>query len=249
MTLPADAAPIAFRGDLPVLVERGTDTVVRLRPARSGQAITPSSATLTLTDASGVVRAGPLTCACADGVVSATVLGTTTSGLPLGDGWRATWSVTLAGESVARPHRAEAALVAARPYPVISDQDVYGRVPSLDPSRPASLVRPGTTFTAALDDAWSALQAHLLGRGRRPWLVVSSGALREPHLLLTLQRVFEDLATRQNEAYGAIADRYRAQADDALANLQLVYEEPEGATTSSGRTPARRPLFLGGVGR
>lgn len=247
--LTSDAAPVAFRSDSPELIERGSDSVLRLRPARAGSALTPTSATVTVTDPNGtvVVNAGVATCA--SGAASYTVLGSVTTGLALGERWQVVWSVFLPGESVARQvGPLETHLVRHRLYPVISDQDLFRRVSALDPSSP-SCITSVTDYSPYLDDAWALVQEKLVAKGDRPWLVMSPQALREVHLQKTLQLVFEDLSTRLNPAYADQAKDYRQQFTDAWTDLRFLYDRTDGGTVAGAAAGRKSPggsVWLGG---
>ena len=248
--LTSDQAPVAFRADATELIERGTDTTLRLRPARGGAAITPDAATLTLTDPSGtvVVDAEVAVCTADSGQAAYVVPGSVTSALALGERWTVTWSTTLPGESFSRAVRLEAALVRARLYPVVSDQDLFRRVSSLDPSKDA-VITTIEDYSPYLDDAWSLVQRYLLAKGDRPWLVLSPEALREVHLLKTLQLVFEDLSTRLNAAYASQAADYRAQYAAAWVDVKFVYDRGDqglAGRSASGRKGAGGSVWLGG---
>ncbi len=248
----SDSTPVAFRSDLSVeLFERGVDTVLRLRPARAGSAITPTSATVTITDASGtvVVSAAAATCTAGSGMAVYTLTAATTASLALGEGWTLTWSVLLPGETVARSHRLEAALVRARLYPVVSDQDLFRRVSSLDPSNSARITKI-EDYSPYLDDAWAIVQDRLVAKGDRPWLILSPASLREVHLVTTLQLVFEDLASRLNVAYADRALEYKTQARDAWTDVRFVYDRSDSgkvASADAGRKGAGGSVWLGGA--
>lgn len=248
--LTSDQAPVAFRSDSVELVERGTDTVLRLRPARAGSSLTPTSATLTLTDPAGrvVIDAAAATCTADSGQAAYTVPAATTAALELGERWTVTWSVVLPGESVARTVRCEAALVRARLYPVVSDQDLFRRCSSLDPSRDA-VITSIDDYSPYLDDAWSRVQEMLLAKGDRPWLVLSPAALRETHLTQTLAFVFDDLATRLDPAYAETAKGYRSQSAAAFRDVRFVYDRSDSGSAggaSSGRKSPGGSIWLGG---
>lgn len=247
----SDDAPVAFRSDTSVeLVERGTDTTIRLRPARAGSALTPTSATITVLDANGtaVVSAGVATCTASSGQATYTVLGATTTALPFAERWTVVWSVLLPGESVARTVRTEAALVRARLYPVVSDQDLFGRVSGLNPESDVPICTI-EDYSPYLDGAWSTIQEKLIAKGRRHWLVLSPASLRELHLVLTLERVFEDLASRLNPAWAETAAQYRTNVRDEWGDLKLVYDESDTGTVggAGARRSANGTTWLGGA--
>lgn len=246
--------PIAFRSDGVELIERNVDTVLRLRPARAGVAITPSSATVSVYDAAGttIVDAQAATCTPGSGQAVYTITAATTASLSLEEGWRVEWTPVVSGITYATVVL-EAALVRHRIYPTATDQDLYQRVSGLNPASRSPLSGQINDFSSYLDAAWAEIGDRLIAKGDRPWLVMSPQALRRPHILLTLALIFEDFRTRLNPAYEAAAMDYRGQFLDAWNALRFDYDrDQDGLGDGEGATkqaPGGAGVWLGGVMR
>lgn len=230
------------RVGLPTLIERGRDNVVSLAIHRDGGLVAPSAGTATLINAAGVTVA-TVNVAIVSSVAQATITAASVAAGQLGDGWRITWSLTLAG--VVRPFANEAALVRSALSAPIADADLYRRVSALNPNggQPLSTL---STFQAYIDEAHEIIGARLINQGRRPWLIMSPGALRDLYLSLTLALIFEDFTTRQSEVFREDAARYRAQYEAAWVGLRFAYDEDQDGRAEGGRRrPAASVWFLG----
>ena len=75
----------------------------------------------------------------------------------------------------------------------------------------------------------------LLAVGNRPNLILEPSALRLVHRDLTLALIFDDLASRLNEAYQDQADRFRQHYESGWARLNFEYD-----TDDSGAADQRR---------
>lgn len=241
MAAGSDTAPVRARLLLPDLIERGRDTALSCPLFRLGAAYDVASGTYTLRRPDGSKLVDAATVAVASGVASYTVVGTATTGQALGDGWVSVWDLT--GTDGARhvvEH--EAALVRRALYPVVTESDLYRREPSLRPG--ANAVTSRTDYSDEIDEAWVMVQRRLLSAGRRPWLVLSPDALREPHLCTALSLVFEGLAGRSgDEVWARKAETYRDQAERAWKMVRLAYDEDEDGTTDA-RVAANPVIWL-----
>jgi len=228
----------------PTMVERGRSNLIKCAVYRSGLLAAPSAGTVTLynEDGSPVVDGAAVTVS--GSVAQYTIPAGTIAGLTLGDGWIVEWSLTMP-DGVVHTYRNEAALVRRALYPVVTDADLYRRVSSLDPSGNTPL-SSATTYQEHRDEAWTAIQNRLIAAGNRPNLVTSPTALREAHLLLTLALIFEDFATRLNDAYEGRADAYRRQYDQEFRRVQLKYDtDDDGTPDFGGRRSAVPTVWLG----
>jgi hypothetical protein len=118
-------------------------------------------------------------------------------------------------------------------YPGVSDSDLFLRAGGLNPSA-ATRITDVSDFAPYIAEAWTMLTNRLHAMGRRPWLILSPSALREPHITLSLSLIFADLEARSPGApYGEIAARYREESERAFNGLQLVYADKKQATTST----------------
>lgn len=236
--------PYTARFELPDLIERGRPQTLRCRVYRDGVGVAASAATVTVysADDAAVVSAASATVGGAD-TATYDLAGSATTGLDLGDRWRVEWAVTIGGSVYT--FRNDAALVRHRLYPVVTDADLFRRMPKLDPDR-ADAISIEADYQSFLDEAWTEIQHHLIAAGNRPWLVMSPSALREPHMLLTLSYIMEDLATSLSEVYSDAATEYRRQYDRAVARISLEYDhDQDGEIDEAPRRAVRGSLWLG----
>ena len=240
MPRPVDYAP---RFEVVGLVQRGLTTLLACPVYRSGELAVPTQAgsTVTIYDESGTAVVSAAAVTVTDGVATYSLLGSTTSALELGRGWRIEWAL-LMPDGIVHTFRAEAGLVRCAPSPVIADPALFARVPSLNPRGPGQPLTSRTSYQGAIDDAWIRLRNDLDQVGHRVELVVSNTALREPHLLLTLSAIFADLAAR-NPAHQMQADKYHEQYTAAMARAVLAVDTDDDGDGDTVR-PARPPLFL-----
>jgi len=226
------------------LIVRGVDSALYLRIEQAGVAVTPSTLTVSVyrPDGSALVTAAAVTPA-ATSVY--TVPAAATTGEALGDLWRVEWTATISG--VPTVYRNEAALVRTKLHPVITDTDLYNIASGLDPTSATALTSE-TTYTTWRDEAWNQINARIIGQGQRPWLVMSPVAIRDAHLYLSLALIFEDLATRLNEAYEMRAASYRRHYEAAWTRLNFRYDADEQgqAVDDDRRRSSRGPTFLSG---
>ena len=219
----------------PYLIVRGTDTDVSIALEQYGAAVTITSATATVYDASGNQIAQYTDSATTSPTV--TVLGSATTGESLSERWRVEWDLD------GRVITAAAQLVRQGWTPAITDADIYRRAPALDPSG-ASPISERTEYEDERAEAIHHVRDRMLSEGRRPWLVVEQHRLREPLVLLALALIFEGLAVRDPETLYPIADRYRRQFEAAWSALTFQYDETEDGNAEAGRTTARPALWL-----
>jgi hypothetical protein len=233
------------RFELPDLIERGRDNLLRCRVYREGALAAPASGTVTVYDASSTALVSVAATITA-GEARYTLANATTTGKALGEGWRVQWALTM-GDGVVHTFRNEAALVRAQPYPSVTEADLYRRVSSLDPMGNSITGQP--EYAHYLDEAWVSIQTRLLAQGRRPWLIISPHALREPHLLLALALIFEDLASRLNLAYQEQGRMYREQYEGAWSRVRFAYDaDDSGQQETHQRRPAMTSVFLSSTG-
>lgn len=194
---------------------------------------TQSGSTVSVYDTANqaVVNAAAVTVASsiATYTVPASVLPTS---LSLGMGWRVEWSLIVSGAP--KTFRNNAGLVRSELVPVLTDRDLFRRESSLNPAASSPLTAL-TTYQDYRDEAWIVIHGLLTGKGSLAHLIMEPSALREPHMLLTLALIYEDLRTTQNEVFAEKAREYRDRFEKAFSELRFEYD-----TTDSGRSDGRR---------
>jgi hypothetical protein len=160
----------------------------------------------------------------------------------LGERWQVRFRIpTAAGDVVAS---ADAAVVLRRLLPVVTDLDLFAVMPALSPGNPNSITRH-TTFQGVIDEAWRRVRLRLIQAGRRPWLILSPGAIRQVHLLQTLVLIFEELAATGGEVNNERALRYSEQLAEEWGRVKLEYDETGDGTPGHATRNAGGPLWLG----
>lgn len=178
----------------------------------------------------------------ANGIATYTVPGTLTDDYEVARGWHVAWALEMP-DATTHDFGNEVILCRSVPHPVVTERTLYARVPSLDPDGKAPIAAR-TEYRVFLEEAWTQIRNLLLARENRAELLLTPSVLREPHVLLTLALVFEDLSTRLNAAYVEIAKSYRAQFDAAWASLDLRdYDADDDGQADTSR-PARGSTWL-----
>lgn len=208
----------------------------------AGAVATPTDGTVNLYDPNHELIADAEPVAVLNGIATYTVPGATTSALEVGRGWRVEWALEMPDGDV-HDFVNEVILCRSIPHPVVTERTLYARVPSLDPAGPAA-ISARTEYRSFLEESWTQIRNLLLARENRAELILTPSVLREPHVLLTLALVFEDLATRLNAAHVEIAKSYRAQFDASWASLDLRdYDSDDDGEADTAR-PARGSTWL-----
>jgi len=221
---------------------RGVDAALSCPLWQSDALVEPSTGTCTVYDANGtsidsddVVVTGSI----ATRTVPAASLPST---LAFAEGWRVEWSLVVSGDTLV--FRNEAALVRSALAPAASDQDLYRRVSGLDPngSKP---IHSLTDLQVYMDEAWLIILGKLTAKGRLPYLIVNSHALREPHILLALSLIFEDFATRLNEKHIETAQMYRSRFNDAWNDVRVTEDtDQDGDADGSRRVSVSGSMWM-----
>ena len=238
-----DYAP---RFPLPEFLVRNQDNEIEAAIYRDGAISAPTSGTVTIYDETGskVVDGAAVTVASskATHTVTAATLPDTKS---LSDLWQVRWALVMADGQTYTFTR-EAHLVRLRLYPVISDTDLEAMHGDLSRWK----ARTSGNLQSYIDEAWIQLQARLLQMGRRPWLVLSSSALRSCHLFLSLGLVFRDFATSAGAGrFEELSEDYFRLYEGAFSTLSIRYDNDEtGLPGDNEIESAAGVVFIGGPG-
>lgn len=228
-----------LRYQLPRMIERGVAKTLDADVySDAGAQQTPSAGTLTLYAGSKTLLDEVSVTAAAPSTYS--LLAATTADESLSDRWLEVWTLTIGGTDYT--FRRSAYLVRHVLYPVITDTDLTAHHSDF-----ADLRDPDqSSYETQRTKAWHDLQTWLIGRGRRPQLVLDSWALRNWHIYQTLHLVFLDfsLSTGMDRRYRELADHYREMADDARDTLVLRYDEDEDGIADDGEiTPMHSVVY------
>ncbi len=181
-------------------------------------------------------------------VATYTIGSSVLSAYALGTGWQVEWILTLSDGTIV-PVVNSAALVRTGLLPVLTDADLYRRVPGLDPSG-SGPETSSQSYQPQIDEAWTEIQLRLIARGNRPNLIREPSSLRSCHLYLTLALVFEGEETRLATAYGDRAAYYRGLYEQAWGELAPEYASGDDLQADARRRSMTPTVWLcGGAGR
>ncbi len=230
-----------FRSPLPgllVVADEGDQSSIEVLDP-SGAAEAPASGTYELVDSTGTVKASGSISVDGTTVISSTVA---TGSLEPGDAYRERWRVTM-DDGVEASTEREAIVCRFLLSCPIGPADITRMSPQLDPDFDKNI--SGTLdLDEFIDEAWVQIQNRLIAAGRRPWLSISSHALRESALELTHALIYDRLSTERRH-YTDHADRHRMAYRDAWNRVRLTYQTPSGSSVKGKRGSRSPTLYLG----
>jgi hypothetical protein len=141
-------------------------------------------------------------------------------------------------------HRQNLAVVKRRPFPVITDQDLFDEQPSLR----EQYATGDTTLMDDIETAWWALLRELLDAGRRPWLIREPGAFAGAHVAAVLARKYRGFSVTAPQ-YANLADHYESQYQSRMRSLRFEIDKSAEVGAEVQRDSARAPTVLCPVGR
>ena len=235
------------RFEIPDLIERGRDNLLRCRVYRSGALVAPTSGAVSVYDGSGSAVVTAAAVSVSGDVAEYSLTNATTTCMDLEEGWRVSWALAMP-DGVTHTFRNDGALVRRRLYPVVTDADLFRLHPDLDPGNSAALVPAGTDYQIHLDEAWIDIQLRLINQGNRPNLVMSPSSFRALHLSSTLELVFRHFATTAGDGkWAALAETFAGKASRAWDALNFLYDsDDDGEADSLRRRSGRASVWLNG---
>lgn len=237
----------SVRLPLPDLIVRGRSHALYAPVYLDGELEVPSSATVTVYDATNTAVISAVAASITNGIATYTIGSGDLSSYAVGEGWRVEWAVTLSSGEVLYP-RNDAALVRNGLWPVVTDRDIARRVPGLSPTGRVPQTK-AVSYQDALDEAWLEIQLRLIARGNRPNLILEPSALRQPHLFLAIALVLEDQEIRSQPVFEAKAQQYRAMYEQAWSELAPRYDTSDDGYADTRRRPAAATVWLCGGDR
>lgn len=232
------AATYQPRIRLPAFLARGRANVSELPVYVDGTLTAPDSGTYTLTRPDGTAAVDAQSATVTASVATYSVTPASTEAL--GEGWLETWSLVFSGTTYVFTR--QSACVRDAPVREIGPVDMRARHPEL-----GNQDTDVSEDEDACDEAWVSVQRWLIAKGRRPYLVIPSGALSEPTLLRALAMRFRNLSTfAGGSRYAEMAAYYDEAYAAEMERLVLTYDMdedgmPDGDETT---TPARSVLYL-----
>ncbi len=228
-----------------LLVREQTQTITCPMYA-SGALVAPSSGTVTIErpDGTKLVEDAAVTVT-GDVATYSLTSATLAAAESFGPRWQVIWSLVFASGVTPEIVRSDAAVIRRQLYPTLTDADLYRRCSALDPngSAPISSV---SSWQDKIDLAWGMIIRDFLAAGRRVDLITTPSALHDAHFLLTLSLIYEDLATRLEQTFLDLADRYRDQYLDVKRSITFGYDADETGKQPERRQKATGTMWLGG---
>lgn len=231
----------------PAELVRGVEVVLApvLRSA-AGAALTPTAWTAVLRSAAGGAWS---TVASTSGTTSLSWALTVAATVALGDDYEIFWSITTSAGVITS--RQTAVVCVSRLYPVLRVEDLYSRVPTLNPASRGHIefVDGETGLLEVMADAWRDVRSALRQKGQRSHLIVDPEDLREPHLTRTLALLYESAATSTGEgAWLALAEKRDAAWQNYWSTATFKVAPAEPAEGAARRRAASLPVLAGGFG-
>lgn len=233
----------------PDYLVQAQDNVISCPLWQAGALVAPtqSGSTVSVYDASGVAVVSAAAVTVTGSTATYTIpAASLPSSRSRGMGWRVEWSLIVSGASTV--YRNSAGLIRSRLAPVVTDNDLFRRESSIDPSGDAP-ISSKANFQAYLDEAWVTLLGRLAGKGSLPHLIMEPSALRECHLFLALHLIFEDFRSLQNDLWAEKAKDYEARFDKSWADLKFEYDSTDSGASDGRRKRSAHPtIWLCGRG-
>ena len=209
------------RFTVPHSIVQGQDTTLEAPVYLAGALVAPSVGTVTIYDASNVVLVDAAAVTIVSSVATYPVLTAAVAGSTIGAGWRVVWSLTVAAKPLVAEN--DGALVKRMLYNVVTDADLFRKVPALDPNGPSPITL-ATNYQDQLDEAWVDIENRMYQEGRRPEWIRSPSSLRAATVWLTLAIIFEDLETRNDAAFEEQAAKYMARYEAAYSAITALLD-------------------------
>lgn len=239
--------------DTPDDLERGKDNLLSCPVfTATGAPATVSAGTFSLYDAGGLAVVSAQAVTISGGVATYTVLA---ASLPTSrrfeEGWQERWALTIGGE--VHTFDRDAALVARRLYPVLTDAAVVGMSATgaggSDALKRILSKRGPGGFQAEREESWHELKRMLMSVQRWPALILNAWALADVHKYLARRKVLENGRTDlPGGNFEVMAAENNTLFDQAWARLRFSYDESgDGAMADSdGQVTKGHPILIGG---
>ena len=218
---------------LPEELERGREETISCPVYYEGALVAPTSGAVTVLNASGNALVDAASVTVSGDVAQYTISSSLLDSESFADGWLVKWVLVI--NSKTYTFNNDASLVRYRLYPVLTDVDLFKRVPALNPSD-AATITTDSNFQGFLEEAWIELMLRVIEAGNRPNLIMSPTSLRGVHLYKTLELIYRDLGSYNQPEYLEEANRYESLYESAFSKLNFRYDSNEDGRPQEKRS-------------
>lgn len=217
---------------MPLLLVRGMDTYVELEVWGPTGIQEPTSGTISLYDGKGtaIVSTQALSVSSTTRRVYTTILAASLPAtLDYSDTWRASWALSLAGES-ATFHQ-DAQLIARPWYPSLTLNQLTAASPKLRTIYDLDDPEDAQELDDVLQNAIEDTQLRLVGSGRRPWLIFDAWRINAYLTETVLGRIYRSLLLDGDPAnftaHDRLATKHEEAAELAWGAMNFKYDEEQ----------------------
>ena len=198
----------------------------------AGTALNPTSVSVSIGDADGVIVSAGTAAVALDGGCSYPVV----PALPVGWGYIVRVSAVVDG-TAATPAPGVIDVVPYVLAPEITDADMLAYEPMLTTFLPAGVADYSTVRAAAWEQVRTEMRQRAMADGGRGYgYPTDAGQLRLPHLYAALAVALAPLSTDPADAFASRAEKYRERSSAALGRVQIRYRPGVGSGGDSGWT-------------
>lgn len=225
----------------PTQAERDRDNPLSLSVYYGASAVTPTSGTISVFDASGVEVVSSAAVTITGSAATYTLLASALTGKSYGAGWRFEWSL-LMPDTFTHVFRNDGALVKVRYGPQVTDQDLYDLHPELASYLPSG----SSSWQAQRERAHANVYGRLESRGRAPYLIIGRSAIKPLELYEALSIVCLSLSGTgaEDNKWSRLAEHYRTLAERAFDGANFTYDDTGEGVSVARRAPARASIWL-----
>jgi hypothetical protein len=222
-----------FRFPLPHEIVHDRTTTIEAPVYLDGAELTATAGTITITDETGTAVVDAVAVTALGPPASYDVADSLFEATDVSELVHVRWTLTIGG--VVDVGENDGLIVARELHPVISDVDIIRGRAALDPANGA-VIHNYTDFQDFIDESWTELLNRLIEDGRRANYIMSPSSLRSTHLYLTLQKIYEDLASHLNTAYAETAKGWEKRYNRAYDSMTVLEDgDDDGQVDHRGR--------------
>lgn len=198
---------------------KDADYPVEVTVYSDGASVTPSSATVTVTDPDGTDQIDAESMSIASNVLTYTLDSAETDTL-----WEnAFLKIDVTISSVVYRFTFIFDVVLNVLYPVISDTDLQGHYPKIDDDK----FTDETSYTRQIEEAWIEVKRDIKNKGRRPHMLIDGSQLREVHLTRTLEIICDSFAKDEEDIWWTRKLEFKERYSRLMSEMIIKYDADE----------------------